>query len=169
MIAAEKWHMYQEDYMHYGVDLTPRMPYVEKKVVKKTKIKVSARERSIILMLMAAVGVCAIALIFLQALASDINYSVYSLNQEIREMQGDIDNLNVTLQSQNNLSQIESYASENLHMVYPDKSQRISVDGLVGSAEVNAYIADLSDSQKGIVVSKHVTVADAAKQLLSQA
>lgn len=169
MIAAEEWHRYQEDYVRYGVDLRPEQPKPKKKAAEKTSLKVSAQEKAMILMLIIAVGICCIAIIFLQAMASGINYKVYTLNQEIAELEGDIDNLNVTLQSQNNLSQIEYYAENTLMMVYPGRDQRVSVENLKGSKEVDAYIASLSESQKGIAVQKNVTAAAAARKLLSQA
>lgn len=54
-------------------------------------------------------------------------------------------------------------------MVYPEKEQRVSISGLAGSEEVDAYIAALSQSQKGVAVNKNITVAVAARKLLSQA
>jgi cell division protein FtsL len=169
MIAAEEWRKYQESYINYGVDLSPELPRERKKAKEKTSLKVTAQEKVMILMLIAAVGVCCIAILLLQACASNINYNVYTLNQNIEDIEDEIDNLNVTLQSQNNLSQIEDYAENNLKMIYPEKDQRVSIDDLVGSAEVDAYIVSLSESQKGMAVSKHATVVTAAKHLLSQA
>ena len=169
MIAAEEWHRYQEDYMRYGVDLRPETPKPEKKEKAKPAVKVSASEKAFILMLILAAGICCIVIIFLQALASDINYDIYTINQKIDEVSGDIDNLNVTLQSQNNLSQIEYYAMNDLDMVYPESDQRVSIKDLVGSEEVDVYIAALSESQKGIAVQKNISAAAAARQLLSQA
>ena len=67
-----------------------------------------------------AIGICCIAVIFMQACASSINYSVYSLNQEISVLEGDIDNLHVQLNSYAALDYVESYATENLGMIYPE-------------------------------------------------
>lgn len=172
MLAAEEWHRYQEDYVKYGVELKPEEPVVKKKKntgQKKASVKISAAEKGLVLSFILAVGICCIAIIFLQAFTSNISYDIYALNQEIDTVEGDIDNLNVTLQSQNNLSQIENYATNTLQMVYPEKEQLVSISGLVGSEEVDAYIAALSQSQKGVAVSKNVTVAVAARKLLSQA
>lgn len=170
MITAESWHKYQEDYVKYGVDLRPAETE-EKKVKSTAKPAVTANpgEKLMILFVMAAVGVCCIVMIFLQAYTSDINYNIYTLNQNIAAMENDIDDLNVILQSQNNLSLIEGYATETLGMIYPESDQIVSISGLVGSEEVDTYIASLSQSQKGVAVSKKVTVAVAARQLLSQA
>ncbi len=171
MLAAEEWHRYQEDYVKYGVELKPEEPYVkkEKKGQSNSSVKISAAEKGMVLSFILSVGVCCIAIILLQAFTSNISYDIYTLNQEIDAVENDIDNLNVTLQSQNNLSQIEYYATNTLQMVYPEKEQLVSVNGLVGSEEVDAYIAALSQSQKGVAVNKNITVAAAARKLLSQA
>lgn len=168
MMAADEWRKYQEDYIHYGVDLQPQKTR-QKKEKEKPALKVSAHEKSVILMLILAVGICCIAVICMQACVSEINYNINSLNQEIDGLKGDIDNLNVKLQSQNNLSQIEYYATNNLMMVYPESEQHVDVNALRGTAEVNAYIASLTESQKGIAANNNVSVAAAARQLLSQA
>ena len=172
MLAAEEWHRYQEDYVRYGVELKPGEPDVKKEKKtgqKKSSVKISAAEKTLVLSFILAVGLCCIAIIFMQAYTSNISYKIYELNQKIDVVEGDIDNLNVTLQSQNNMSQIEYYATNTLQMVYPEKEQRVSISGLVGSEEVDAYIAALSQSQKGVAVNKNITVAVAARKLLSQA
>lgn len=172
MLAAEEWHRYQEDYIRYGVELKPEEPDVKKEKKagqKKASVKITASEKAVVLSFILAVGLCCIAIIFLQAFTSNISYNIYELNQKIDAIEGDIDNLNVTLQSQNNLSQIEYYATNTLQMVFPEKEQCVSISGLVGSEEVDAYIAALSQSQKGVAVNKNITVAVAARKLLSQA
>ena len=136
---------------------------------KSEKVLGWKAEKTLVLSFILAVGLCCIAIIFMQAYTSNISYKIYELNQKIDVVEGDIDNLNVTLQSQNNLSQIEYYATNTLQMVYPEKEQRVSISGLVGSEEVDAYIAALSQSQKGVAVNKNITVAVAARKLLSQA
>ena len=128
MLAAEEWHRYQEDYVRYGVELKPGEPDVKKEKKtgqKKSSVKISAAEKTLVLSFILAVGLCCIAIIFMQAYTSNISYKIYELNQKIDVVEGDIDNLNVTLQSQNNLSQIEYYATNTLQMVYPEKEQRV--------------------------------------------
>jgi cell division protein FtsL len=167
MIAANEWHKYQENYIKYGIDLTPEAPR-KKKVASKTTIRVSAQERTLILMLIAAVGICCIAMVFLQACASHINYNVYKLNQEIESVSGEIDNLNVELSGYNKLDDIEYAAQNSLGMVHPSQDQYVYVADMTGSKEVDDYIEALSDSQRGMEVKKNATVSVAAKHLLAQ-
>jgi len=169
MIAAEQWHRYQEDYMRYGIDMAPERPKPERKKQTKPALKISVQERVLILLTVIAIGVCCIVMIFFQACASDINYSVYTLNQDIRTLEGEIDNLNVQLNGYNNLDDIEYVATTSLGMVYPDNSQYITVNSTARQSEIDNYIAGLTKEQKGIVVQKNATVASAARHLLADA
>ena len=168
MIAAEKWHRYQEDYIKYGVNLAPEREKPERRKTKPA-LRVSVQERTLILFTILAIGVCCIVMIFFQACASNINYSVYTLNQEISSLEGDIDNLNVELTGYNNLDDIEYVATTSLGMVYPDNSQHITVNSTAQQGQVDSYIASLTKEQKGIVVQKNATVASAARHLLADA
>ncbi len=167
MIAAEEWHRYQEDYMRYGVDLTPQKPYVRrKKKEKASALRATAKEKTTLLVLIAAAGVCCIMIIFFQACASRINYDVYTLNQEINSLSVEIGNLTAEINGFNNLDDIEYRAVNDLFMVYPEHEQYVYVDDLKGSREVENYISSLSASQRGVSVENDATVADAAKHLL---
>ena len=99
MIAADEWHKYQESYVKYGIDLEPEKERPKREPVKEPVIRVTAKEKGHILLVIAVIGICCIAVIFLQACASSINYSINSLNQEISVLEGDIDNLHVQLNS----------------------------------------------------------------------
>ncbi|MBR5228799.1 MAG: cell division protein FtsL [Firmicutes bacterium] len=169
MIAAEQWHRYQEDYIKYGIDLAPERKKPERKKAEKSALRVSVYERTLILITILAIGICCVAMIFFQACASDINYSVYTLNKEISNLEGDIDNLTVELNGYNNLDDIEYVATTSLNMVYPDNSQYITVNSTAQQSQIDAYIASLTKAEKGIVVQKNATVASAARHLLANA
>lgn len=170
MIAADEWHRYQESYVRYGINLEPEKEKPKREPEKKPVLRVTAKDKSNILMLIAVIGICCIAIIFMQACASDIDYSINSLNQQIDVLEGDIDNLNVQLNSASGLDYVESYAAEHLGMMYPTHDQYIYVESLQGSAEVEAYIAELTASQKGaVVVAAEKNVSTAAKHLLAGA
>ncbi len=94
----------------------------KKAPAREPAVKISAKEKGRILLAIMAIGICCIAVIFMQACASSINYSVYSLNQEISVLEGDIDNLHVQLNSYAALDYVESYATENLGMIYRKRS-----------------------------------------------
>ena len=170
MIAADEWHKYQESYVKYGIDLAPETEERPKKApAREPAVKISAKEKGRILLAIMAIGICCIAVIFMQACASSINYSVYSLNQEISVLEGDIDNLHVQLNSYAALDYVENYATENLGMIYPGSDQYVDVAGMEGSAEVEAYIAELTEREKGLPASAGMehSVSGAAKRLLS--
>lgn len=171
MIAADEWHKYQESYVKYGIDLEPEKERPKREPAKEPIIKVTAKEKGNILLVIAAIGICCIAIIFMQACASSINYSINALNQEINVLEGDIDNLNVQLNSCSGLDYVEDYAASQLGMIYPSNDQYIYVKNLEGSAEVEAYIAELTTAQKGIAAAASVqrNVSTAAKHLLAGA
>ena len=168
MIAADEWHKYQESYVKYGIDLEPEKERPKREPVKEPVIRVTAKEKGHILLVIAVIGICCIAVIFLQACASSINYSINSLNQEISVLEGDIDNLHVQLNSSSGLDYVEEYAETNLGMIYPTSEQYVYTNALVGSAEVESYIAELSLSQEGTAaVAAEKNVSAAAKHLLA--
>lgn len=169
MIAADEWHRYQESYVKYGIELEPEVERPKRESAKEPAVRVSAKEKGNILLAIIAVGVCCIAVIFMQACASSINYSIYSLNQEISVLEGDIDNLHVQLNSSAGLDYVESYAAENLGMIYPKADQYVYIETMEGSAEVEAYIADLTAQQKGVAAVSQAerNVSSAAKCLLA--
>ncbi|MGI6206346.1 MAG: cell division protein FtsL [Anaerovoracaceae bacterium] len=174
MLAAEEWRKYEEDYLRYGVELEPEPePQPEHEVKKKTRkhnkssSRIDARGKVVILGLIAIIGLCSLVFICLQAWKSDINYNIYTLTQEEKQLSGDIDNLNVELNSNNQLDTIEQYAQDNLGMTYPTQEQYVYVTDLKGTSEVNDYIASLAESQRGAAIQEDITPAEAASRLLS--
>ena len=173
MLAAEEWRNYEETYLKYGVELAPEAKdqsprkRAAHKAGNKKKIRVKASERVMILLLILAIGSCAFAAICLEAWQSKINYRIYDLKQNAEKITGEIDNLNVKLNSQNQLSTIESYAAKNFSLTYPDQDQYVYVVDLKGTSEVNDYIRLLAVEQRGAEVQKAVTPAEAASHLLA--
>jgi len=174
MSAAQEWQKYEENYLKYGVELRPeeteadrrRKQKAAQKKEQKSKIRVKSSDRVLVLLLIFAVAVCAFMVICLQAMQSDINYRIYTLNQEAENITGEIDNLKVTLNSKAEMKSIESYAVKNLGMTYPDQSQYEYVGDLKGSSEVNDYIESLSEEERGVKLQKDLTPAEAAGHVL---
>ena len=170
MIAADEWHKYQESYVKYGIDLETEKERPKREPVKEPVLRVTAKEKGRILLVIAAIGICCIVIIFLQACASSINYSINTLNQEINVLEGDIDNLHVQLNSASGLDYVEEYATEQLGMIYPDSGQYVYTDELASSSEIDSYIAALTLSQKGTAAAaaaEEKSVSAAAKRLLA--
>ena len=68
------------------------------------------------------------------------------------------------------LDYVESYATENLGMIYPGSDQYVNVSDMEGSAEVESYIVrDLTAQQKGVSAAADTehSVSGAARRLLS--
>lgn len=168
MIAADEWHKYQENYVKYGVALEPEPERPKKVSAKESVVRVSAREKSNILLMIVMIGICAIAVIFMQAWAASIDYNIYSLEQDIHTLEGDVENLTVQLNSGGGLDYVEYYASKNLGMAYPTGDQYVYVKEYEGNAAVDAYIAELAASQRGVsAASLEKNVSDAARHLLA--
>ncbi len=168
-MAAEQRRRYEEHDIRYGVDLRPNIELNTKPLKEeKPRIKVTATDKSIMLMILMAVSICMITIIFFHAYSADIKYNINKLNEDIDNCSKDIDNLNVELRSVRSLDSIEYYAINDLGMVYPGISQTVNVTELENSEKVNAYIDSLSASQRGFVSSGQITVADAARLLFAQ-
>lgn len=173
MLAAEEWHKYEESYLKYGVELAPEVTREElrKRAAKRTenrkRFRVKASERVMVLFLILAVTICCFAVICLQAWQSDINYNIYKLKQEANNITGQIDNLNVELNKQNQLDTIESYAAQNFALTYPDQDQYVYVVDMKGTSEVNDYVRSLAAEQRGAEVQEDLTPAEAAGRLLA--
>lgn len=173
MIAANEWHRFEESYVRYGLDLAPAAPRTDArrerrvKAAQKTSLKVRPRDKMIILLLIFLMGVCGVVLVCLHAYESDINYDIYKLSQQVNELNGEIDNLNVDINSYNDLDDIEEYATEELGMRYPDQDQYVHIGALIGTQEVNDYVAALAAEQRGIGIQTDYTLSRAAMDLLS--
>lgn len=172
MIAANEWQRFEESYVRYGLDLAPESRTDVRrerkaKAAQKTSLKVRPRDKMIILLLIFLMGVCGVVLVCLHAYESDINYNIYKLSQQANELNGEIDNLNVDINSYNDLDEIEEYATDNLGMRYPSQDQFVHIGALMGTQEVNDYVAALAAEQRGIGIQTDYTLSQAAMDLLS--
>ena len=173
MLAAGEWHRYEESYLKYGVELAPEVTQEElrkraaRRTENKKRFRIRSGERVLVLLLILAVGICSFMVICLQAWQSDINYNIYKLKQEANSISGQIDNLNVELNRQNQLDTIESYAVQNFALSFPDQDQYVYIVDLKGTSEVNDYVRSLAAEQRGAEVQEDLTPAEAAGRLLA--
>lgn len=127
MMAAEKWYEYQDSYKRYGIDMKPR-------TVKKGNIKsnsntvINAKDKFRLLLLTAFIGVLCIGVILTTAYAASIKYHINTMIKENTVIQGEIENLNVKIESASNIQIVEAKATE-LGMVYPTAEQLVFIDG----------------------------------------
>lgn len=127
MLAAEKWYEYQTSYHKYGLEMKP------KKLTKKNKEAVAkpavftAKDKLFVVFLTIFLGGLCISLIIGSAYASKIKFHTNEIIKETSVLQGEIENLNVEIKSQNSIETIESKAVNEFGMVYPDASEYIKL------------------------------------------
>lgn len=129
MMAAEKWYEYQENYKRYGFDMKPK---VQRKAIEKIKPKtspaVSAKEKIALFMLTIFIGALGVGLILATAYAANVKYQINGLIKQNAVIEGEIENLNVKIESANRIQHIEYMAINEIGMVYPATDQVIVLD-----------------------------------------
>lgn len=127
MMAAEKWYEYQDSYKRYGFDMRPKT--VNSIKPKSSNTGINAKDKFRILMLTIFIGVLCVGLILSTAYAASVKYRINTLIKENAVIQGEIENLNVKIESASNIQIVEARATAELGMTYPTPEQLIFVDG----------------------------------------
>ena len=128
MMAAEKWYEYQDSYKRYGLDMKPPIPKKEIRS-KRSNAVINAKDKFRLLLLTAFVGILCIGLIVSTAYAASIQYRINTMIKENRVIEGEIENLNVKIESASNIQIVEARASSELGMIYPGAEQLVFLDG----------------------------------------
>lgn len=129
MMAAEKWYEYQENYKRYGLDMKPRTVKTETiKSKANSNTGINAQDKFRLLLLTVFIGVLCVGLILATAYAASVKYHTNNLIKENEVIQGEIENLNVKIESASNIQIVESRATTELGMVYPTAEQLVFVD-----------------------------------------
>jgi cell division protein FtsL len=128
MMAAEKWYEYQDSYKRYGLDMKPQ---AEKKTIKQRKARsaADAKDRLRLLLLTVLVGALCVGLIVSNAYAASVKHHINTLIKENQIIQGEIDNLDVMIESASNIQVVEARAIAELGMLYPGTEQIVFLDG----------------------------------------
>lgn len=129
MMAAEKWYEYQDTYKRYGLDMRPKTPKKEMIKPKTSSAVINAKDKFRLLMLTVFIGVLCIGLILSTAYAASVKYHINNMIKENEVIQGEIENLNVKIESASNIQIVESRASTELGMTYPKPEQLIYLNG----------------------------------------
>lgn len=127
MMAAEQWYEYQSSYKRYGLDMKPKTVEKENIKIKNTGTGITSKDKFRLILLTIFAGVLCVGLILTTAYAASVKYHVNSLIKENQVIQGEIENLNVQIESANNIQVIEAKASSELGMVYPASDQLVYV------------------------------------------
>jgi cell division protein FtsL len=128
MMAAEKWYEYQDSYKRYGFDMKPQTVKKEARA-KSSGAVINAKDKFRLLLLTAFVGVLCIGLILSTAYAASVKYHINTMIKENQVIQGEIENLNVKIESASNIQIVEEKATTELGMVYPGTEQLVYIDG----------------------------------------
>lgn len=129
MMAAEKWYEYQDSYKRYGLDMKPRTVKKENIKSKSQSSTINAKDKSRLLMLTVLIGVLCIGVILSTAYAASVKVHINTMIKENAVIQGEIENLNVKIESASNIQIVESRAVTELGMVYPTSEQLVFING----------------------------------------
>ncbi len=129
MMAAEKWYEYQSNYKRYGIDMKPRFEKKENIKVSNSSIGITSKDKFRLLFLTIFAGIICIGLILSTAYAASVKYNINSLIKENAVIQGEIENLNVKIESAANIQIVETRACAELGMVYPTADKLVFING----------------------------------------
>ena len=128
MMAAEKWYEYQDNYKRYGFDMKPKTIKQENIKSKSSNTGINAKDKYRLLLLTIFAGVLCVGLILSTAYAASVKYHINEMIKENSVIQGEIENLNVKIESASNIQIVESRAATELGMIYPTSEQLVFVD-----------------------------------------
>lgn len=123
MVAAEKRYYYDERLFQ---NETRQNESTETK--KQKKLVLSQAKKIRLIMSLFLIGSICVVMITTTAYASQVKYNIFSINKEVKTLEGDVDNLNLQIERQCNLSVVENRALNELGMVYPSTDQIVFLD-----------------------------------------
>ena len=129
MMAAEKWYEYQDSYKRYGLDMKPKTAKKETVKTKTSSTGINAEDKFRLLLLTVMIGALCIGVILSSAYAASVKYHINTMIKENEVIQGEIENLNVKIESASNIQILESKATTELGMTYPTPEQLVYIDG----------------------------------------
>ncbi|MDD3170143.1 MAG: hypothetical protein PHC91_11860 [Eubacteriales bacterium] len=129
MMAAEKWYEYQDSYKRYGFDMKPTTEKKESIKSKNSNAVMNAKDRFRLVLLTVLIGVLCLGLILSTAYAASVKYHINTMIKENAVIQGEIENLNVKIESASNIQIVEARATTELGMLYPTAEQLVFIDG----------------------------------------
>ncbi len=124
MITAEQWYEQEVRYNKYGFDMKPKA--AKEKPVTKVHAAVSRKH---MFLLLAVAGMICIGLIICSAYAASITYTNNQIRTENAALQGEVESLQIKIQTADNIDNIEQKATKELGMVYPDSEQYVTLSG----------------------------------------
>ncbi|MEI8216704.1 MAG: cell division protein FtsL [Eubacteriales bacterium] len=94
---------------------------------EKPKSAFTQKDRAKLIMLLLVIGILCVAGVVSTAYATQIKYNLNEISKQNQIIQGEIDNINVIIEGENNITKIEDKALNQLGMVYPSYDQIVYI------------------------------------------
>lgn len=126
MNTVGKMYEYQKAYQTKGIDFDV---HASNGKFNRKKAHMTAKDKKKVILLLIVAGMVCIGIIIAGAYAASINYTNNQLRNDNAALQGEVESLQIEMQSANNIATIESKATKELGMVYPEGSQLVVLSG----------------------------------------
>jgi len=126
MMPAEQWYEYQDNYRRHGIDLKPQVESKPQAKVKKPSITMLDKIK--IITLLFVIGAVCIGVVISSAYVASVRHEINTTIRYSAALQGEIENLNVRIETATNIRVIEEKAKEQLGMVYPTPDQFVFLE-----------------------------------------
>ncbi len=119
MQQVERGYVYQ-DRRRRDYDVRPHVTRQQRK-----KAEMTARDRSRILLALFVAGMLALGIIIAAAYGASVNYNNNKLRDSNAALRGEVEMLEIQIQSANNIAEIQERAEAELDMLYPSADQLV--------------------------------------------
>ena len=119
MQQVERGYVYQ-DRRRRDFDVRPHTTRQQRK-----KAEMTARDRSRILLALFVAGMLALGIIIAAAYGASVNYNNNKLRDSNAALKGEVEMLEIQIQSANNIAEIQERAEAELDMLYPSADQLV--------------------------------------------
>ena len=119
MQQVERGYVYQ-DRRRRDYNVRPHVTRQQRKKAERT-----ARDRSRILLALFVAGMLALGIIIAAAYGASVNYNNNKLRDSNAALKGEVEMLEIQIQSANNIAEIQERAEAELDMLYPAADQLV--------------------------------------------
>ena len=119
MQQVERGYVYQ-DRRRRDYEVRPHVTRQQRK-----KAEMTARDRSRILLALFVAGMLALGIIIAAAYGASVNYNNNKLRDSNAALKGEVEMLEIQIQSANNIAEIQERAEAELDMLYPAADQLV--------------------------------------------
>lgn len=142
MQQVERAYGYQ-DRRRRDYDVRPRVTRQQRK-----KAEMTARDRGRILMALFVAGILALGIIIAAAYGASVNYNNNKLRDSNAALQGEVEMLEIQIQSANNIAEIQSRAEDELGMAYPGADQLVVLSQTAGDGTVAQMLRSTANASR---------------------